>query len=55
MNASRLITFVTYMLQQNVIPFWQNYLSPLKWHQTYRNTNYIPRVTDPYIKAIPLY
>ena len=55
MNASSFITFVTYMIQQNVIHFGKSYLSPLKWHQTQRNTHYIYRVTDPYIKAIPVY
>ena len=33
----------------------KNYLSPLKWHQTQRNTHYISRITDAYIKAIPVY
>ena len=26
-----------------------------QWHQTLRNTHYISRVTDAYIKAIPVY
>ena len=51
MNESSSITFFTDMLRQNVM----NYLSPLKWHQILRNPHYIARVTDPYIKAIPVY
>ena len=33
----------------------KNYLSPLKWHQTLKKYHYISRVTDPYIKSIPVY
>ena len=34
MNASSFITFFTYMLRQNVIPFWNELCVALKLHQT---------------------
>ena len=33
----------------------KNYSSPLKWHKALRNTHFISRVTDAYIKVIPVY
>ena len=33
----------------------KSYLSPLKWLQILRNTHYISRVTDAYLKSIPVY
>ena len=55
MNESSFISFFTYMLRQNVIPFWKELFVALKWHQTFRSPHYIARVTDLYIKAIPVY
>ena len=54
MNASSFVTLFTYMLRQNDIPFWKELFVAFKMAPTYRNTHFIPRVTDPYIEAIPL-
>ena len=54
MNASSFITFFTYMLRQNTIPFWKELFVALKMVPNIKNTHYISRVTDPYIKAIPV-
>ena len=50
MNARSLMTFFTYMLRQKVIPFWKELF--ITFHT---ETHYISRVTDPYIKDIPVY
>ena len=55
MNASSFITFFTYMLRQNAIPFWKELFIAFKLTPNIRNTHYIYQVTDPYIKAIPVY
>ena len=55
MNASSFITFFTYMLRQNAIPFWIELFVAFKTAPHIRNAHYISRVTDPYIKAIPVY
>ena len=58
MNASSFITLYTYILRQNVIPFCKELfvafkMAPnVKKHPLYLN---ISRVTDAYIKAIPVY
>ena len=54
MNASSFITFFTYMLRQNIIPFWKELFVAFKLAPTIKNTHYISRVTDPYIKSIPV-
>ena len=43
------------MLRQNVIPFWKELFVAFKMAQTQGNTHYISRVTNPYIKTIPVY
>ena len=43
------------MLRQNVIRFWKEPFVAFKLTPTLRNTQYIPRVTDPYMKATPIY
>ena len=53
MNASSFITFFTYMLRQNVIPFWKELFVAFKMAPNIKNTHYISRVINPYIKAIP--
>ena len=55
MNASSSITFFTYMLRQNVIPFWKELFVAFKKTPNIKNIHYISRVTDAYIKAIPVY
>ena len=56
MNGSSFITFFTDMLRQNVIPFWKELFVAFKMApEIKRNPHYIARVTDPYIKAIPVY
>ena len=55
MNASSVITFFQYMLQQNVIPFWKELFVAFKMAPTLKNAHYISRITDLYIKATPVY
>ena len=55
MNASSFITFFTYMLRLNVIPLWKEPFVAFKMAPNIKNTHYISRVTDPYIKVIPIY
>ena len=56
MNESSFITFFTDMLRQNVIPFWKELFVAFKMApDIIKNSHYIARVTDPYIKAIPVY
>ena len=55
MDASSLITFFTYMLRQNVIPFWKELFVAFKMAPSIKNTHYFTRVTDVYIKVIPVY
>ena len=43
------------MLRQNAIPFWKERFVAFKMAPNIRNTHYISRVTDRYIKAIPVY
>ena len=54
MNASSFITFFTYMLGQNAIPFWKELFVAFKMASII-NTHNNSRVTDPHIKAIPVY
>ena len=55
MNASSFITFFPYMLRQNVIPFRKELFVAFKMAPNIKNTHYISRVTDAYIKVIPVY
>ena len=55
MNASSFITFFTYLLGQNVIPFWKELFLAFQMAPNKRNTHYFSRVTDPYIKAALVY
>ena len=55
MNASSFITVFTYMLRQNVIPFWKEIFVAFKMALNIKNTHYMSRVTGAYIKAIPVY
>ena len=55
MNASSFITFFTCMLQQIGIPFWKELFVAFKMAPNINNNHFISRVTDPYIKAIPVY
>ena len=43
------------MLRQNAIPFWKELFVAFKMASNIKNTHYFPRVTDPYIKAAPVY
>ena len=55
MNASSSITFFTYMLRQNVIPFCKELFVAFKVAPNKEKTHYISRVTNAYMKAIPVY
>ena len=54
MNASSFITFFTYMLRLNGIPFWKELFVAFKMAPNIKK-HYISRVTDQNIKAIPVY
>ena len=54
MNASSFITFFTYMLRQNVTPFWKGLFVDFKIAPDIKK-HYISRVTDAYIKSIFVY
>ena len=43
------------MLRQNVIPFWKELFVAFKMALNIKKNPYISRVTDAYIKAIPVY
>ena len=43
------------MLRLNVIPLWKEPFVAFKMAPNIKNTHYISRVTDPYIKVIPIY
>ena len=55
MNASSFITFFTYMLRQNVIPFWKELFVAFKVAPNIKKNSLYSRVTYSYIKAIPVY
>ena len=55
MNASSLKAFFTYMLRQNVIPFWKELFVAFKMTPNIKKHSLFFRVTDPYIKAAPVY
>ena len=55
MNASSLITFFTYMLQQNVILFWKELFVAFEMAPNIKNLHNSSRVTAPYIMAAPVY
>ena len=55
MNASSCITFFTYMLRQNVVPFWKELFVAFKMAPNIKKHSLFSRVTDPYIKAAPVY
>ena len=51
MNASSFITFFTYMLRQNGIPFWKELFVAFKMvPKIKKHTLYFCRVTYPYIR-----
>ena len=55
MNTSSFITFFTYMLRQNVIPLWKELFVAFKMTPNIKKHSLYSRVTDAYIKAIPVY